>query len=105
MTKFAGLVTYAAQQETKPGVWTNVVTKRPMRGDMLRAGSTVQNDDKVNSNISLNHRISLIGDAYSFGNYFNIKAVSVDGYNWEVTSIELQRPRIIVTLGGLWNEG
>lgn len=102
MAKFSGLVGYVTEEETVPGVWTPVEIPRKMRGDMLRQSSSTQNDDKVNSNTTLSHRVSLVGDAYAFGNYFYIKWIEVDGYKWEVNSVEIQRPRIIVTLGGPW---
>lgn len=104
MAKFAGLVGYVTQVETVPGVHTIVENPRPMKGDIIRQSSNIQNDDKVNSDIALNHRVSLIGDAYAFGNYFSIRWIQVDGHKWEVSSVEIQRPRIIVSLGGLWNE-
>lgn len=104
MAKFAGLVGYVNQKETAPGVWTNEENPKFMRGDILKQVSHIQNDNKVNSDVTLNHRVSLVGDAYAFGNYFNIKWIEVDGYKWEVDSVEVQRPRLIVTLGGPWNE-
>lgn len=103
MAKFSGLVGYVTTEKTAPGVWTPVETPRKMRGDFIRQSSNRQNDDKVNSDIALNHRVSLIGDAYAFGNYFNIKWIEVDGYKWEVESVEVQRPRLIVSLGGPYN--
>ena len=103
MARYAGLVTYVSQVESRPGVWTDVAESHFMKGDVLRLGLSVQNDDKVNSDISLNHRVSLVADEYALGNYQDIKYIEVDGRNWEVVSIEVQRPRIIVTLGGLWN--
>lgn len=103
MAKFSGLVGYVTTEQTTPGVWLPVETPKRMRGDIIRQSSSRQNDDKVNSDVSLNHRISLVGDAYSFGNYYNIRWIEVDGLKWEVTGIEIQRPRIIVTLGGPYN--
>ena len=102
MAKFAGLVGYVTQEETVPGVWSPVDSSRIMRGDIITLGSG-QNGDKVNSDITLNHRVSLVGDAYAFGNYFNIRWIELHGMKWEVSSVEVQRPRIIVSLGGLWN--
>lgn len=109
MAKFAGLVGYVTQEETVPGVWSSVYSPRPMKGDILRQSASSQSDgrlnsEKVNKDVSFSHRVSLVGDAYAFGNYFNIKWIVLDGRKWEVTSVEPQRPRIIVTLGGLWNE-
>lgn len=103
MAKFTGRVGYVTQEESVPGVWSPVENTVMMRGDMLRQSSNSQNDDKVNSDVTLNHRVSLLGDAYSFANYFNIRWIEVSGRKLEVSSVEIQRPRIIVSLGGLWN--
>lgn len=103
MTKFTGLVGYVTQEQKVPGVWSPVDNPKKMRGDVIRQSSSNQNDGKVNSDITLNHRVSLLGDAYAFGNYYTIKWIELDSRKWEVTSVELQRPRIIVTVGGLWN--
>lgn len=103
MAKYSGLVGYVTQEEKKPGVWSSVENPKMMKGDIIRQSSSSQNDNKVNSDISLSHRVSLIGDAYAFDNYYNIKWISIDGRKWEVPSIEIQRPRIIVTVGGLYN--
>lgn len=107
MSKFAGLVGYVTQEQTVPGVWSPVERPRNMKGDTIRLTSSVNNlireNNKVNKDISLNHRVSLVGDAYAFSNYYNIRWIEVDRIKWEVDSIEIQRPRIIVTLGGVWN--
>lgn len=103
MAKYAGLVGYVTQEEKVPGVWSSVETPRMMKGDVIRQSSASQNGDKVNDDITLNHRVSLIGDAYAFGHYYFIKWIIIDGAKWEVTSTEVQRPRIIVSLGGMYN--
>jgi hypothetical protein len=103
MSRYAGLVGYVTQEESVPGVWSPVDKSVMMKGDLIRQSSSVQNGDKVNSDVSLNHRVSLLGDSYAFNNYFNLKWIELDGLKWEASSIELQRPRIIVTVGGVWN--
>lgn len=103
MSKFTGSVGYVTQGESVPGVWSPVETIKTMRGDIIRQSSSVQNGDKVNSDITLNHRVSLMGDAYAFDNYYALKWITINGRKWEVSSVEMQRPRLIVTVGGLWN--
>jgi hypothetical protein len=110
MAKFTGSVGYVTQEESSPGVWSPVDTIRPMKGDIIKQSATSQNDyravtsgNKVNSDITLGHRVSLFGDAYAFKNYFDIKWIEIDGLKWAVTSVELQRPRILISLGGMWN--
>lgn len=104
MAKFAGLVGYVTQEETVAGVWSPVDKSYVMRGDVISQSSSVQNDDKINSDITLNHRVSLLGDAYAFNNYFNLKWIEFGGRKLEVTSVELHRPRLVVTVGGLYND-
>lgn len=103
MAKYAGLVGYVTQEEAVPGVWSSVENPKLMKGDIVKLGSSVQNDDKVNSDVSLNHRVSLVGDLYAFANYYFIKWIEIDGMKWSVASVEIQRPRIILSLGGLWH--
>lgn len=103
MAKFAGLVGYVTQGEKAPGVWSAIETPVMMKGDVIRQSVSSQNGDKINSDITLSHRVSLMGDSYALNNYFNIKWIEIDGRKWQVTSVELQRPRLIVSLGGLWN--
>lgn len=103
MAKFAGLVTYVSQVETRPGIWTEESISRLMRGDMLRASSSSQNGDKVHSDITLNHRVSLVADDYALNEFHNIKHITIGNREWEVTSVEVQHPRLILSVGGLWN--
>lgn len=103
MAKFAGLVGYVTQEETVPGVWVPVENPKQMRGDVIRQNVNIRDNGKINGDVSLQHRVSVIGDAYAFDNYYNIKWIMLDGMKWEVTSIEVRRPRIIVSIGGLYN--
>ena len=102
MGKYAGSVGYVTNAETKPGVWEPVSTERLMQGDVLRAASVFQGTDRVNKNVTLQHRISLVGDAYAYDNFFNMKWVAYLGSKWEITAIEVVKPRLIITLGGVW---
>ena len=104
MAKYAGLVGYVTDEETDPGVWSANTTVRQMQGDVLRTASVAQGTDKVNKNIVLQHRISVVGDAYAFENFYAIRWLEFMGKKWEVTYAETARPRIILTLGGIWHE-
>ena len=103
MSKYSGLVGYGEQVETVPGVWENKIKERMMKGDKIRQNANIRDSGKVNNEITLNHRVSLLGDAYAFDNYFNMKWIMIDGIKWEVSAIEVQRPRLLVDIGGLWN--
>lgn len=98
------MVGYVNQKETSPGVWSPVETFTTMKGNVIRQNASNRDGDKMNDDISLDHRVSLLGDAYAFDNYYNLKWIQIEGRKWEISSVEIERPRIIVSLGGLWNE-
>jgi hypothetical protein len=103
MAKYSGTVGYVNRAETTPGVWSDVTIPRIMRGDVLRAASVTQGAEKFHGDVTLQHRISVIGDAFAFQHFFNIKWLEYAGVKWQVTLIDIQKPRIILTLGGRWN--
>lgn len=103
MARFSGLVGYVSQEETSPGVWTSIEKPRKMKGDIISQTSSNRSGENLHDDVVLNHRVSLIGDAYAFDNYFNLKWVKMDTKKWKVTSIEVKRPRLIVSLGGVYN--
>lgn len=102
MARFSGLVGYVIQKETTPGVWSPVEKPRKMKGDVISQTANNSSSEYLNDDVILNHRVSLIGDAYAFDNYYNIKWVKMDAQKWKVTNIEVKRPRITVSLGGVW---
>ena len=103
MAKYSGIVGYVLTEETRPGVFVPVVKERKMRGDVLALSKRYDGGDKVNENISLNHRISLIGDPFAFENFIYLKYVTYMGVRWEVSSVEVQKPRLILSMGGVYN--
>lgn len=103
MAKFAGLVGYVTQEETVPGVWTPVEEERFMKGDIYTQSSRYQSGDKVNEDIALSNRISLVGDAFAFDNYYAIRWIIMGGQKWEVTTVEVKRPRLELNVGGIYN--
>jgi len=104
MAKFSGLVGYVTQEETSPGVWTDVEKPRKMKGDVINQSSHNRSGEYLHDDVSLNHRISVIGDSHAFSNYTNIKWVEIDSIKWRVTAIEIKRPRLLLNIGGIWNE-
>ena len=103
MAKFAGLVGYVTQKESTAGVWLPETVERKMRGDVIRAASSFNANEKVNEDIVMQQRISLVGDPYAFANFTALKYITHMGAKWKVMSIEGTRPRVIETRGGVWN--
>ena len=103
MEKFYGKVGYAESVETAPSVYEDEITEKYYYGDVLRNASRWVNSDKVNSDLKIRNQISIVADAYAFKNFSRIKYIEWMGILWTVTDIEVQRPRLIMTLGGEYN--
>lgn len=57
----------------------------------------------VNNDISLENSFAIVADAYATENFMDMRYVSWNGKNWIITNVEVRRPRLILTIGGLWN--
>lgn len=103
MAKFYGSIGYAETQKTKPGVWDEVITERMYYGDVNRNSRRLQSADKTNDDINVNNEISIVADPYAIQNFHAMRyAVFMDA-KWKITNVEVKYPRLILTLGGLYN--
>ena len=106
MAKFYGKIGYASPAPgigDEDDIYTDRITERPYFGDVTR--NTKRNDtgSSINDDLKLNNQISIIADAFAWEHYFAIKYVRWMGACWKVTNVEVQRPRLILTIGDVWN--
>jgi hypothetical protein len=103
MAKFYGDVGYVDTVETAPGVWEEVITRLPYYGDITRNARRLENGGQLNDNVTASNTISVMADSYASQNFFAIRFVEWAGVLWKVTNIEVQRPRLVFQLGGVYN--
>ena len=104
MAKFHGIIGYAVPEETSPGVWTDTFIEREYSGDLLMNTSRWSSDsDSTIDELTVNNRISIIADPFAYENFQAMKYVNFMGANWKITSVDAQRPRIVLTIGGVYN--
>ena len=103
MARFCGVVGYAETVETSPGVWTEVITERVYRGDVTRNARRLDSGSSINDDIAVTNTISIVADAYAYQNFLAIRYVNWMGANWKVSTVDVQRPRLNLTLGGVYN--
>ena len=103
MAKFYGAVGFAQSVETKPGVWLEEITERKYSGDLIKNVRRLQNSGQVNDNIDVANQISIVADPFAYSNFHSMRYVAFMGANWKITSVEVQYPRLILTIGGLYN--
>lgn len=90
--------------EVRPGVWQPIIEERDAFGDVIRNTKRTENQGYVNDNIVLNSQISFVADSYAIDNFQRIKYATYMGTKWAVSSAEVAFPRIILTLGGVYND-
>ena len=105
MAKFKGAIGYVSQVETAPGVWEDQVTEKNYRGDVILSQERWQPTEGVNDNLNLDNSISIIADIYAYANLGHIKYIIWHGQKWKVKSLAINRPRIVLQIGGLYNGG
>ena len=104
MARFSGKIGFVRTIETEPGIWEPDITERPYFGDIVRNISNFQSNESVNENISLNNSISIVADPFATNNFQYMRYVTYAGTKWRITNAEVEFPRIILTVGGLYNE-
>jgi hypothetical protein len=103
MARFNGSIGFGESEETAPGVWEDVITERSYFGDVVRNTRQFNEGDKVNDDISLQNSISVVADTYANGHIFAIRYVEWAGTLWTVSDVEVQSPRLLLRLGGVYN--
>lgn len=103
MARFFGPVGYGETVETAPGVFEDTITEKSYYGDVIRNTRRLQQGDKVNDDISVQNSISIVADAYAIEHFFAIRYISWQGVLWIVTDVEVQAPRLLLRLGGVYN--
>lgn len=104
MAKFYGKIGYIGTVESEPGYWEEKAIERDYYGDITRNTSRYQNGGQVNDDIVINNILSIVADPYANENFQHIRYVKWMGTKWKVTNAEVQYPRLILTLGGVYNE-
>ena len=103
MAKFYGKIGYAETLETSPGVWQEQITERNYFGDLNRNTRTAQSSNQLNDNINISNEISILADPFANQNFHLMRYVEYMGTKWKITNVEVQYPRLILTVGGVYN--
>lgn len=105
MAKFYGKIGYGFTAETVPGVWEETDIEKDIVGDWLRNTRQLVDSNKVNQNITVNNIISIVADPFTREHFHYIKYIldGISGVKWRVTNVEVQFPRLLLTLGGEYN--
>lgn len=103
MAKFYGKIGFVRVLETAPGVWREVITERDYYGDLVRNVRRLQSANQLNDDINIANEISIVADPFARDNFHSMRYVEFMGTRWKVSEVEVQFPRLILTVGGVYN--
>lgn len=106
MGKFYGKVGFLRTVEEPEGssIWKEKRDEIYYYGDIVRNARRWATADKLNDDLTVNNQISIIADSFAYKNLGAMKYVEFMGAKWKITDVELQYPRLIISVGGVYNE-
>lgn len=103
MAKYYGKIGYGTDKETAVDVWEPDIIERPYFGDVIQMGHRWESGESINDNMRVTNKISIVADPFACQNFHLIRYVTWLGTKWKVTDISIEYPRILLTLGGVYN--
>ena len=105
MARFHGEIGYGETVETPSGsgVWVDTIVELSYFGEVVRNARKLQEGEQLNNDISVNNSISIVADAYANEHFFAIRYIRWAGALWTVSDVEVQSPRLLLRLGGVYN--
>lgn len=103
MAKFYGEIGYGITAETAPGVHELQITPRNYYGELVKNSRRMQSSESVNDNINTSLEISILSDTFANDNFQSMLYVVFRGTKWKITNVDYQFPRLILTIGGVYN--
>ena len=103
MSKYYGAIGYSVTSEIRPGVYDQTVIERLYTGDILQNQRRWESGELMNDDLNVSNRVSIVADDYAYENVGNMRYVRFLGTTWKVKTVEVNRPRLIISLGGVYN--
>src|SRR5687768_9525038 len=105
MARFCGEIGYGEtrEKEDQPGVYEDVITERTYYGDVLQTTARTLDGEKINEDVVVTNSIRIVADEFANGNFTAIRYVRWMGALWEIDTVEVQSPRLLLRLGGVYN--
>lgn len=103
MAKYFGTIGFGITIETAPGVWKEKIEERQYYGDVNRFIRKMDSRDQVNDNLNVNNEISIVADPFACEHFTSIRYIEWMGVKWKVGTIEVRYPRLILSIGGVYN--
>lgn len=101
--KYFGKIGFVEHVETKPGIWEERQVEKDYHGDILSSSKRWEQTERLNDNINISNRISIVADPYAYQHFHTIRYIELYGTRWLINTVEVKPPRLILSVGGVYN--
>lgn len=91
--------------QTAPGVWTEKLVVKNYYAELIRNTRHLESSGQINDNINISNRFSIVADPYARENFHTMLWIEYMGSKWKIVDVDVQYPRLILMVGGLYNDG
>jgi hypothetical protein len=113
MAKFYGTIGYSVTKEIMvddgsgsevgTGKWVDEVIEKLYTGDVIKPAYKWRSTDNINPDVVVSDTISIIADGFMLSNTHSMKYVRWRDACWSIVGVDIERPRVLITLGGLFS--
>jgi len=105
MARFYGQIGYgeAVESPADSGIWVDQITEVSYYGDVIRDTRQLETGIGLNDDISVSNSISIVADDEAVNHFHKIRYIRWAGTVWTVTNVEVRSPRLILSLGKVYN--
>lgn len=102
--KFYGLIGFwEGNEEISPGIYEDKIIEKPYSGTVNWHNRHFVDNGNQNEDLKMNNQISILADLYFQKNFSSIRYVIWGGAKWKVTNVDIGYPRVVLTIGGVYN--
>lgn len=105
MPKFYGSIGFVKSRETYAGsgIWEDVPFEKKYRGTIVKNIKRWESSEYLNKDLNISNTISIVADPYVLKHLTRIRYIKWLGSYWEITSVSVEHPRLVLTVGGVYN--
>lgn len=106
MSLFYGQIGFVetVEEPEGSGIWIEKPIERNYRGEVSKYGKRWDNSaQQVNPNLTITNTISIVADPFLSNHLYSLRYIKWLGGYWEVSSVDVEFPRLILSIGGVYN--
>lgn len=102
--KYYGAVGYVILETDEYGVSQEKIIERNYFGEVMGNPSRRWSSrEYLHDDLQISQRISIVADPFIYNHLGDLRYLVWMNQYWKITDVEVERPRVYLTLGGVYN--